>query len=753
LLWPAEIDYTLNSFPCRRTIKQHLILRARTLKNKRIKFVTSRVVVILLSLSAAPFIWAQNPPHSVVVSATKHATTPPLRQIAPLATQRTLPSEIGNSYVGDSDPAIEGPNRHPSANGRLSSDAAATLSTNSGIDILGVGNGFPNYTEQADMPKSNGAAGATQFVQFVDESFAVYDKTNGDVLLGPVNGNTLWQSVGAPCSSETNLDEVAQYDKLANVWVMLMPYYGTPGYLCIAVSQTSDATGQWNAYAFPVPVDTANCHCVPMPDYPKLGVWPDAYYISYNQALVVGGNNTYEGPAACAVDRSAMISGSAATMQCFQNNPINDNGWLPSDVDGTSAPSSGTPNYFMAFDSDNQSLDEWQFHVDWNTPANSTFTGPSKIAVAAFLEPCGDAGTVFTPADNCVPQLNTAQMLGAFGDRLMYRLAYRNFGSYEDIVANHTVQLANGNDQTGIRWYELRNTGAGTAFGVYQQGTYAPPDSNYRFMGSIAMDKAGDIALGYNVSGGSLSPSIRYTGRMPSDSLGTMESEIDILSAAGVTTNSQTDGPVWGDFSSMAIDPTDDCTFWYTNGYIPENGDNHWSTQIASFSFPNCSGGFTLSSAASSLTVSSGSQGTTTLTVTPQGGFDFAVSFSCSGLPTGATCSFSPSQITPSGAAATTQLTISVGTSSSASHRPVGAFLPLTAVALGVCLTGFHKRCGAQMMLLTAIIGLGLMMACSGGTASTGGGGGGTSPTTSAVTVTATGNNLQQTTTITLTVN
>jgi hypothetical protein len=178
-------------------------------------------------------------------------------------------------------------------------------------------------------------------------------------------------------------------------------------------------------------------------------------------------------------------------------------------------------------------------------------------------------------------------MLGVFGDRLMYRLAYRNFGSYQDLVANHSVQVASGSNQTGIRWYELRNTGSG--FTVHQQGTYAP-DSNYRWMGSIAMDHAGDIAMGYNVSGATMSPTIRYAGRQATDALGTMESEVDVLSAAGAAHTSQTTSARWGDYSSIAVDPTDDCTFWYTNQYQTTTGSDHWSTQIVSFSFPACTG-------------------------------------------------------------------------------------------------------------------------------------------------------------------
>jgi hypothetical protein len=702
---------------------------------RSIPFVGSRALPVLLLLFTGSFSWAQNLSHAVVLSATKHVTSPPLSQIAPIPPWEQVsrssgasPRESGYAYSP----------RHFTLRPSFEASADATLTTNSGLDILGVGMGFAGYTEQGDIAVANGAAGATQFVQFVNESFAVFDKSSGGVISGPTPGHTLWQSLGAPCSTRSDLDEIAQYDKLANVWVMMMPLYTTPAYLCIAVSTTSDATGSWNLYAFEIPAT--------MPDYPKLGVWPDAYYIAYAQSVDL----VYQGPAACAVDRNSMLNGADATMQCFANNGTSNNLWLPSDVDGTTAPPSGTPNYFVNFDTNDQSLDLWQFHVDWVTPANSTFTGPTNIPVAAFIEPCGDTVTVFTPADNCVPQAGTSQMLGVFGDRLMYRLGYRNFGTYEDLVANHSVQVASGSDQTGIRWYELRNPnpGSGSDFTVYQQGTYAP-DSNYRWMGSIAMDQVGDIAAGYNVSSSSMSPSIRYTGRQSTDTLGTMETEIDILSTKGVATGSQTNSVRWGDYSSMAIDPTDDCTFWYTNQYQPANGRNEWSTRIASFSFPACSGGFTLSSSASSLTVNSGNQGTVTLTVTPQGGFNSAVSFSCSGLPTGATCAFNPPQVTPSGAPITTKLTVSAGTQS-ASRRMPNPSLPVTAMACAFCLIGWRRARSPLMPMLAAVlIGLGTMSACGG----SGSSGGGSTPTTSTVTVAATAGKIQQTTTITLTVN
>jgi len=569
----------------------------------RFHLVVSCTLAGMMLLVEGPSSWAQGQSRVVVVRAAKHAVSLPLRQIAPIASQARSLSSLHNSHMLSVQSSLSTTPVQDSLMQQSASVAAVSpgLSANSGLDILGIGNGFPGYSEQANIAVANGAAGTTQYVQFVNESFAVFNKSTGSVVYGPASGNTLWQALGAPCSSISDLDEIAQYDKLANRWVMLMPLFTNPPYLCIAVSTTPDATGSWNLYAFEIPVNSTLCHCRMMPDYPKLAIWPDAYYIAYDQAW----NLNYEGPGVCAVNRSAMLSGAAATMQCVSNNGNTNGVWLAADLDGTTPPPSGEPEYLLNLDSNFHSLDLWQFHVDWTTPANSTLTGPTNIPVTPFSGVCGDTATiVFTPQDNCVPQAGTTQMLGAYADRLMYRLAYRNFGTYEDLVAQHTVQVSTGSNQTGINWYELQNPGSG--FGLYQQGLYAP-DSNYRWMGSIGMDKAGNIAMGYSVSSSTMSPSIRYTGRLSTDPLGTMESEIDVLSSAGIATASQVNYPRWGDYSGMAIDPTDDCTFWYTNEYQPAGGKNRWATRIASFSFPSCA-----NSSSSTLTVAESGQGTVT---------------------------------------------------------------------------------------------------------------------------------------------
>ncbi len=223
------------------------------------------------------------------------------------------------------------------------------------------------------------------------------------------------------------------------------------------------------------------------------------------------------------------------------------------------------------------SLNLWKFHADFATPGNATLTGPTNIPVAAFSAACGGGA--------CIPQPGTRQKLDSLADRLMYRLAYRNFGATESLVVNHSVKVS-GNKRAqvvGIRWYELRVSSVGAPV-VHQQGTFSP-DSTNRWMGSIAMDKVGDMALGYSESSSTVFPSIRYTGRVPTDPLGTMQAE-NIIKAGGGSQLSNLSR--WGDYSAMTVDPVDDCTFWYTTEYLKSSGTFNWSTWISSFKFPGC---------------------------------------------------------------------------------------------------------------------------------------------------------------------
>ena len=556
--------------------------------------VFASVALALFGYSTPGF--TQDEPHAIVLKSRWHASAPPLSQLIPVPAnsarmhsgedeeedERPLPHGIRTTPVADA--ALQAPDDASTAT------SLAALSPNSGLNILGLGTGFSGYSLQANVPDTNAAVGPTQVVEYVNEAFVVLNKSTGSVEYGPANGNTLWQSLGGPCATYDNLDPIVQFDKLAQRWVMMMPIFHEPSYFCVAVSSSSDAVNSsWNLYAFEEPGGNPLCGgCRPDPDYPKWGVWPDGYYLSYVQG---GVNEIYIGAGVCVVDRNDMLKGaSAANMQCFTQTGTNYGAMLPADVDGTTAPPSGSPEYFLAYDYNDQSLDLWQFHVNWTTPSLSTFTGPTNIPVAAFTEPCGETQTEVTYTTGaCIPQAGTSEELDSYGDRLMYRLAYRNFGSYASLLANHTVNIGNGTPQTGVRWYELRNSGSG--FSLHQQGTYAP-DSNYRWMGSIAMDKVGDVALGYSVSSSSMHPSIRYTGRLSTDSLGQMDSETDILSQAGVALGSQTNTYRWGDYGSMAIDSSDDCTFWFATEYVPSSSspNNHWATRIASFNFPACTG-------------------------------------------------------------------------------------------------------------------------------------------------------------------
>jgi N-acetylneuraminic acid mutarotase len=292
-----------------------------------------------------------------------------------------------------------------------------------------------------------------------------------------------------------------------------------------------------------------------------------------------------------AFDRTRMLAGQTATMQLHELGPEDWGGMLPSDLDGTTLPPAGAPNTFMEVNDDGWSFppytyhDEiqiWQYHIDWVTPANSTFTGPVLLPVASYD---GIACPNFARA--CIRQPGTGNRVDAITDRGLYRQAYRNFGTHESIVFNQTVDL-DGNDQghTGIRWYEVRSPRSSPV--LYQQGTYGP-DAASRWMGSAAMDRQGNMAIGYSISDAtSIFPSIRYAGRLVTDPLGQLaQGEATMFAGAG----SQTGFDRWGDYSVMSIDPTDDCTFWYTQEYYASSSSGGFTTRIGSFKYPGCTGG------------------------------------------------------------------------------------------------------------------------------------------------------------------
>ena len=435
------------------------------------------------------------------------------------------------------------------------------------LNFEGQGNGFAGFSVDSAPPDTNGAAGATQYVQWVNESFAVFNKADGSTAEGPIPGNELFQSLGKthPCAVNNDGDPIAQYDKANKRWIMTqfsITNGASVGYWqCIAISQSSDATGAYNVYAFREPYFN---------DYPKVGVYNGVYYMTYNMFR----GNTFVGARLCAYNAAAMRAGTTAAEQCFQLSSAY-GGVLPADVDGLTQPPAGNSEYFIAFGTN--SLLTWRFHVDFTNSANSTLTGPYTTSVDTFAEACGGV--------TCIPQPGTSQALDSLGDRLMYRLSYRHFADgHEALFVNHSVNP--GAVASGSRWYELRPTsGDATGVSVYQQSTYAPSDGLSRWMGSIASDKAGNLALGYSTSSSSAYPAIRYSYRIPTDTLNRIGSEQLLWQGTG----SQTSGlNRWGDYSAMSVDPVDDCTFWYTNEYLPSNGSFNWHTRIGSFKLNGC---------------------------------------------------------------------------------------------------------------------------------------------------------------------
>jgi hypothetical protein len=464
--------------------------------------------------------------------------------------------------------------------------------------VSGPENGVP-------YPDVNGAVGATEYVQFQNAigsatgsqttgNFAVWNKTTGALMFGPYDTNVLWKGFTGPCSSLPSSQTLVLYDQQASVWVVARHVYPDDSntILCLAISQTSDFTAHTKAgvpefyhYSYLLTSLCPTCADNDEMDSPRLGIWPDAYYMSFN-LLANAAPHGFINSLVCAFDRNSMIAGSAtpATPVCFMP-PNTYESLSPTDLDGPTAPPTGSPNYFMNLGAGE--LHVWQFHVDFASPSDSTFTGPSTVAIPPYNDACAARGGICIPQSSspppgCTPQPNCypPSLLEAFGDRLMYRLSYRNFGTHESILATHSVNPQSTGAYSSSRWYEIRTPETPT---LYQWGEF-DPDNTSRWMGSIAQDDVGDIAIGYSASSLSEYPSILYTGRLVTDPLGTLETEVNVISGGG----NQVFNTNWGGYTSMSIDPVNDCTFWFTNAYYPDQASKIWHTRIASFQFPNC---------------------------------------------------------------------------------------------------------------------------------------------------------------------
>jgi hypothetical protein len=499
---------------------------------------------------------------------------------------------------------------------------------------------FPGVVCNCAPPDTNGEVGATQYVQIVNEGYQVFDKVTGNSVLGPASIVSVWAGFGGVCQTAGDGDPIVLYDQLANRWLISQfAGAGTPTDECIAISTTNDATGTWNRYGFHLGSFFF--------DYPHIGVWPDGYYMSDN---VFSGSRIGTQP--FAFDRIAMIAGNPATFVSTGLTPPGPGAAyaLPADIDGSTLPAAGTPCPFVAWPG-NGTYNTYLFHADFGTPANTTYTlRAGSPAAAPFTQLC--------PGNRaCVPELAGPGQLDAIGDRFMFRLAYRIIGGVERVVGNYTV---NSSSVAGIRWFEIRNVTSGTET-VFQESTYQP-DTDWRWMGSIAQDTNGDMAMGFSASSLTINPQVRYAGRLVGDPINTMgQGEAHLFDGTGSQTGT---GNRWGDYSDITIDPVDDCTFWYTQEYYVSNGTFNWRTRLGSFKFPSCSLSptFTLSVVPTTLDICTPANAVYTVNTTSVMGYTTPVVLSATGNPAGTVVNFNPNPVIPGGSSTMTVSNTAVAT-------------------------------------------------------------------------------------------
>lgn len=500
------------------------------------------------------------------------------------------------------------------------------------FDGLGVGFEGPQGTAVTRNPSDNSiAVGPDHIVQTVNSRMAIFTKkgrrfdATGKPLYGPVNTNNVFRGFGGQCEAINNGDAVVRYDQIANRWLIVMPtfrrgperpdqpeapkepyraYVSVPGRagqpgpavplfqppkpeappappqppgargqqpqlkgpysMCYAISTGPDPFGPYYRYEFLRPL---------FPDYPRPAIWSDGYYNPTST-----GDDVIE-KHACVIDRARMLEGKPAAEQCviipganFLNN---------ADVDGRRLPPDGAPNIMIAAGGtqlknvlQDTVLQLWRFHVDWKEPAKTKVAGPTPITVAPYHYLCGGQLT------HCVPQPGVERRLDAQGDKIMARIVYRRIGDMQSLVAVHSVNTEAG--AGGVRWYELRIDRNGEVK-VHQQGTYAP-DNFYRWMASPAMDRRGNIGIGYSFGGTPHFAGQRFAGRLANDPLGQLTLRESVLvEGEGVQTATHR----WEDYAQTAVDPGDDCTIWYVGDYVKKDAPSY-STRIGAFRIPGC---------------------------------------------------------------------------------------------------------------------------------------------------------------------
>ena len=623
-----------------------------------------RVSVTLASLMLLPLVAASggaaSAPAAVYrgVSPVDHFDiSPPLRDIKPL---RPVGGEKTSREVRE---GMEGEDRDKPL-GPQDVDTSVQDWVGSGeIPTPSVSFDAMSNISSVSPPDPVGDVGPNHYVAMSNLSFQIFSKT-GTSLYGPALNNTLWAGFGGPCQTENSGDPIVLYDQIADRWMLSQFTANGPTFFnCVAVSTTADPTGTYYRWAFTTGTN--------FPDYPKYGWWSDGLYISTREFNAAG--TTFMGAGAYAIKRADLISGIATPVVIsFLAAPspafnVGD-GLLPADLDGFTLPPAATPNFFFGsmdnggpYGATQDALTLWKFTADFVTPANSTFVLANTIPIAPF-----DTIPAFCSGRACVPQPGTTNKIDHLGyrQRPLHRLGYRNFGTHESLVTNQSVEASA--TMSGIRWWEIRSPNSSPV--VFQEGTYAPgtTDTIHRWMGSIAMDSAGNMALGYSASDGTATfPSLWYTGRLAADPLGTMpQGEGSIMNGTG----SQTGSNRWGDYTSMNVDPVDDCTFWYVNEYVPSTSSVGWRLRVGSFKFDECgTPDFYLAATPESQEICAASNAIYNVNIGSISGYNAQVTLSTTGNPGSA--GFSTNPVTPPG---TSTLTISGAAAGTYSFDVVG---------------------------------------------------------------------------------
>jgi hypothetical protein len=498
---------------------------------------------------------------------------PPLRDLAPRigfsAKTSEKPYEKRNYFFGNT---LKNPQPKP-ANGDPLAKPHASGERMSGPEII-PGFNFEGLHDPAGIYPADptGDIGKNHYVQMVNGKggswFQVWDKETGNAVYGPALTSTIWSEVGASGIG----DPIIQFDPGAERWLMLELEGANSNELLVAISDDSDPTGGWKAYRM---------QTLGFPDYPKIYVWHNAYFITINE--IYGGNKC----SGYALNRADMLAGEPEVaiyrfempnFMAVQFQPATGADW-----EGGPPPPPGSPGYIFriyddAWDGGQDHLESWEIFVDWNNVGLSHIDGPALLYPQPFeTRVCFDNVFSF----DCIEQPGGASpKIAALENTIMYRAPYRNFGDHESVVLNHVADVSgivgDGGD-AAVRWYELRKTGGGD-WQLYQQGTYAPDLQTNRFMSTISLDEAGNIGLGYSGCSQNLYPGLYLTGQRNGDPLGEMSLAEHTLATGGAshTTNR------WGDYSSMTVDPYDGRTFWFTGEYQPNNVDI-WGTRIGSF--------------------------------------------------------------------------------------------------------------------------------------------------------------------------